>query len=187
MFTLTASEPVLKILSGKVEISFQTDYKSYEIDALTEKINSLNADKLTLKVSKFRKGRSLDANDYLWVLCTKLAQELNNDKLCITKEDIYRKHIRDAGVYEPLAVPNNAVERFGEAWGLKGIGWFVDVVDSKLDGCKKVFAYYGSSTYNTQEMSRLIDSVVQDCKAVGVETMTPNELQALKEAWKGER
>ena len=47
-----------------------------------------------------------------------------------------------------------------------------------------VRAYYGSSTYNTRQMSRLIDLVVQDAKALGVETMAPEELASLLE---GER
>ena len=40
--------------------------------------------------------------------------------------------------------------------------------------------YYGSSTYDTQQMSLLIDHIVQDAKALGIETMTPAELEALK-------
>jgi hypothetical protein len=32
-------------------------------------------------------------------------------------------------------------------------------------------------------MSRLIDAVVEDCKAVGIETMTPAELDALVSRW----
>lgn len=42
----------------------------------------------------------------------------------------------------------------------------------------------GSSVYNTKQMSRLIDHVVQDCKAVGIETLTPLELDRLKGDWK---
>jgi hypothetical protein len=32
-------------------------------------------------------------------------------------------------------------------------------------------------------MSQLIDNLVQDCKALGIETMTPEKLSLLKEAW----
>ena len=39
---------------------------------------------------------------------------------------------------------------------------------------------YGSSTYDTAQMSRLIDNIVQDCKAVGIETLTPSELAKLE-------
>ncbi|WMI81811.1 hypothetical protein [Anaerotignum sp. MB30-C6] len=183
MFTFTASEPVLKILSGKVEISFQTDYKSYEIDALTEKINSLNADKLTLKVSKFRKGRSLNANKYMWVLCGKLAEKLN-----ITKDEVYREHIRDIGVFRTAEIDEKAADTMIHIWGLRGRGWITERLDhAEHEGFVLIAFYYGSSVYNTKQMSRLIDAIVHDCKEQGIETMTPNELQALKEAWKGER
>jgi hypothetical protein len=50
-----------------------------------------------------------------------------------------------------------------------------------------VRAYYGSSTYNTRQMSRLIDSVVEDCKAVGVETLSPDRLESMKEDWNAQR
>lgn len=54
---------------------------------------------------------------------------------------------------------------------------------SKLQGCVNVVLYFGSSTYDTAQMSRLIDLCVQDCKQVGIETMTPAELEALVERW----
>lgn len=43
--------------------------------------------------------------------------------------------------------------------------------------------YYGSSTFDTKQMARLIDNIVQDCKALGIETLTPQQLDALKEEW----
>ena len=54
---------------------------------------------------------------------------------------------------------------------------------SKLKGCVNVTVWYGSSVYDTEQMSRLIDAVVEDCKAVGIETMTPEELDALMIRW----
>lgn len=87
------------------------------------------------------------------------------------------------GKYEPLALRADAVERFCETWRRNGAGWLTEVVDSTLDGCKKVFAYYGSSTYDTKEMSRLIDSVIQDCAALQIETIPPSELDMLLKEW----
>ena len=37
---------------------------------------------------------------------------------------------------------------------------------------------------NTKEMSKLIDGIVEEAKTLDIETMTPNELQILKEEWK---
>lgn len=68
---------------------------------------------------------------------------------------------------------------YGHTAGAKN----TEVVDSTLDGCKKVFAYYGSSTYDTKEMSRLIDSVIQDCAALQIETIPPSELDMLLKEW----
>lgn len=68
-----------------------------------------------------------------------------------------------------------------------GTGWITEQVDFEADGDHvRVRRYYGSSTYNTRQMSRLIDNLVQDCKAVGVETLTPAELARLKGAWTSE-
>ena len=66
----------------------------------------------------------------------------------------------------------------------QGLGWQVETLESKLKGCTNVVLYYGSSSYDTKQMSMLIDNIVQDCKALGIETMTPRELQALKDGWK---
>lgn len=45
-------------------------------------------------------------------------------------------------------------------------------------------AYNGSSSYDTKQMSRLIDYVVQDAKSLDIETMTDRELSLLKEGWR---
>ena len=58
------------------------------------------------------------------------------------------------------------------------------LADSKLPGYKKVRTYFGSSSYDTREMSVLINSIVDDCKEQGIETMTPDELKSMVEAWK---
>jgi hypothetical protein len=39
----------------------------------------------------------------------------------------------------------------------------------------------GSHTFNTAEMSALVDLMVQEAKAVGVETMTPQELEHIRQ------
>lgn len=165
---------------GGILLTFEIPPKSrYETLSALDKENIKDKDKLQITVSEMRRKRSLNANDYLWVLCTALSE-----KLRIPKEVVYKKHIKEMGVYTALAIPDNAVEKFNEVWQAKGIGWFCEVVDSTLDGCKKVFAYYGSSTYDTKQMSILIDNVVEECKLQDIETMTPLELEAIKAAWK---
>ena len=115
--------------------------------------------------------------EYFWTLVDKLSQKLN-----ISKEDIYRNAIRNiGGVSEIVCVKNEAVEKLRSGWSGNGIGWQTDTMPSKIAGCTNVVLYYGSSTYNQEQMTRLIDNIVQDCKAVGIETLSPLELARLTE------
>lgn len=134
------------------------------------------------ELKEHQKKRSLDANAYFWTLCGKLAA-----KVGLPKEDVYRSLIRDVGDnYEILPIRDDAVEKWISNWEGKGIGWVCEVLcESKLPGYTNVITYYGSSTYDTQQMSRLIEMVVHECKLQGIETMTPAELSLLLEGWNG--
>ena len=142
------------------------------------RIEELKEDKLSIEIKKYKNKRSLDANAYMWVLISKLEEKLN-----ISKDIIYKDAIRNIGVYEVIPVKNEAVERFIEAWTKNGLGWVCETTKSKLEGYTNILAYYGSSTYNTAEMSRLIDFVVQECKQLNIETMSRTELDSLIESW----
>lgn len=135
------------------------------------------ADKpLTVTVKEFRNKRSLSQNAYLWVLLDQLGQ-----KVGLSKEATYKAFVRDCGVFEILPIRNDAVERFINNWSKNGIGWFTeDLGESKLKGYTRVIAYYGSSTYNTKEMTRLIDAVVQECNEQGINTMPLSEIMLLQ-------
>lgn len=141
-------------------------------------LEELKEDKLSIEIKKYRNKRSLDANAYMWVLISKLEEKVN-----ISKDVIYKDAIKNIGVYEVIPVKNEAVERFIEAWTKNGLGWVCETTKSKLEGYTNVLAYYGSSTYDTAEMSRLIDLIVQDCKQLNIETMSKEELDSLIESW----
>ena len=70
------------------------------------------------------------------------------------------------------------------AWERLGTGWVTEQVDYDQAGEKvTVRCYYGSSQYDTKRMSRLIDNLVQDCKALGIPTDTPEEIEKIKSLW----
>lgn len=126
-----------------------------------------------------RKGRSLDANGYFWALADKLAAHYG-----VRKEDVYRQEIRDlAGVSDVLCIQEKAADAFCKAWQSRGLGWLAEAFDSKIENCKNVIVWYGSSTYDTEQMSRLIDNTVADCRAVGIETLPPWKLEAMLGQW----
>ena len=157
----------------KTKISLLLDTKDTSV---VEQLK--NENKLNLELKKYKKKRSLDCNAYMWVLLQKLQESLN-----IPKEEIYKDAIKNIGVYEVVPVKDIAVDRFIEAWKRNGIGWVCETAKSKLEGFTNVIAYYGSSTYNSAEMSRLIDLIIQECKQFNIETLTPEQLSILKEEW----
>lgn len=143
-----------------------------------------NAERLDLDVVKHRESRSLNANSYMWVLCEKIAQKLSSEKVVHTKEDIYREAIKEIGVYYDDDIEPSKVVRRRTAWEMIGIGWITERVDFTQDGSKEIIRfYYGSSRYNTAQMSKLIDNIVQDAKALGIETRSPEEIEKMKALW----
>ena len=131
------------------------------------------------EVKEHKQKRSLDANAYLWVLISKIQNVLN-----IPKETIYKDLIKDIGVYEVIPIKNVAVNKFCEAWHKNGLGWITETTKSKLEGYTNVLAYYGSSEYDTKEMARLIDSTIEECRNLDIETKSDEEIKSLVESWK---
>ena len=133
-----------------------------------------------LEVKEHRRKRSLDANAYCWVLINKLA-----DVMRIPPTEVYRQAIQDiSGNSEVIPIKEEAVAQFKQAWSHNGLGWLCkDMGKSKIPGYRNLMVYYGSSVYDTKQMSELIDHLVQDCKALEIETLTPDKLSMLMEEW----
>ena len=162
--------------SGKAILTLEIDQKS-DVSKCFDELQG--ADKIAVKIGKYRAKRSLDANAYCFVLIGKLAERLN-----IPKEEIYRKAIKEiGGNYDVVCVKNEAVEMLCTGWRHGGLGFQTETMPSKIEGCTNVILYYGSSTYNTAQMSRLINNIIDECKAQNIETKTPNEIAELISLW----
>ena len=153
---------------------------SFDIEGdFRESFDKFKGEILDVEVKKHREKRAKNANDYMWVLCEKIAQNQG-----IGAVEVYRKEIQNVGVFSDFAVTAGAVERFSREWERKGLGWFCRIVDDDfLVGCKRVRCFFGSSTYTTEEMHRLITAIVEEARALGIETATPSELALLIEDW----
>lgn len=165
--------------SARVTPDGELCLKVKNLPAARQFVLSMKQRTYTCEVKEQHKKRSLDANAYFWVLADKLAEATR-----IPKEDIYRHAIREIGGNSTtVCVRDRAVEKLCQGWEKNGLGWLAETFSSKLPGCVNVTLYYGSSTYDTKQMSRLIDNIVQDCQAVGIETLTPDKLALLLEEW----
>ena len=131
---------------------------------------------LKIKLCLWRNKRSKDANAYFWELCGQLSAKLN-----IPPRDIYRILVKEVGGnYEVTPIKNEAVDSWVEVWERRGIGWIAEPIGkSKINGYTNVINYFGSSEYDTAQMSRLINLIIQECKNNGIDTATEGELALL--------
>ena len=131
------------------------------------------------EIKLIRKKRSLDANAFCFVMLDKLSATLE-----VPKEELYRRYIKEiGGVSDTVCVPTKAVDRLVANWEEKGLGWQAETFPSKIPNCTNVILYYGSSVYDTAQMSRLIDSIVQDCQSIGIDTKPQEEIDSLLSEW----
>lgn len=140
----------------------------------------LLADGKEVECKFHRVKRSLDANAYCWVLINKLSAKLN-----IPPNEIYREAIKDVGDNNYcVPIKNEAIDDYIRVWQGHGIGWIAETMgECKTDGYSYVVTYYGSSIYDSAQMSRLIDIIVTECKEQNIETKTPDEIEKLKGLW----
>lgn len=172
-------------ITGKANLTLQINEKQDLMNCFDE---YSQCEKLSIKISKHREKRSLNANAYMWHLCGELAKKLSDEKVSHTKEDIYRNAIKDIGVWYDDEIEPDKVKWRCTAWSKIGTGWLTERVDFTPDGNKEVIRfYYGSSQYNKKQMARLIDNIVQDCENVGIPTKTPDELANMLSLWQSER
>ena len=143
-----------------------------------EPLNTLlNDDKLkTCTIDHKKKKRSLNANAYCWKLCTEIANVLRSNK-----DDVYLSMLKQHGQSSVVSVVEQAAEVFK-----KSVKYCEDFGESELNGknFKHIKVFMGSSEYGTREMAILIDGIVSEAKELNICTMTPREIEQLKEQWR---
>lgn len=126
------------------------------------------------EIKEKKRRRSLNANAYAWLLIGKLA-----DVLRISKDECYVLMLKRYGQSEMVSVVSEI--------DVRGyFKYYEEVGKTFLQG--KNFTHYrvfkGSSEYDTREMSILVDGIVSEAKEVGIDVITPAELEKLKSLWR---
>jgi len=134
------------------------------------------------EVKDYKPKRSLNANSYCWVLCDNIAKELSKDGTITTKEVVYQDSILQIGTFEPMIWEEKNFEKCKEIWQKQGLGFLVQEV-ARRNKCVKVHCYYGSSTYDSKEMSLLIQSLVELAESLNLETKSKAEIDSLLRSW----
>lgn len=162
-----SKKPKIQLLINTNEIAYLEELKGLELD---------------IEIDKHREKRTLNANAYCWVLCDKIAKKLTVPDAVITKEDVYKDAILNIGTFQPMIVEEKAYDNLKRIWEKQGLGFLIQEV-SRKDKCIRINCYYGSSTYNTKEMSLLIELLVQQAKEQGIETKSKAEIDSLLRSW----
>lgn len=138
-----------------------------------------------IEIKQHRERRSLDANSYYWVLITKIAKKLrisnNRDHNIMLRRYGVPEEINNQLVYLVLPDVDEAEEKAleSETYHIKPTSQVKTGKDGKL--YRTYIMLKGSSAYDTAEMSRLINGIVDECKEMGIETIPPDKLKALLE------
>lgn len=158
--------------TGQLQITFSVNEQSVinEIDDIKD------CERLSITAKKWRQKRSLDANSYCWTIISKIAEKINS-----SKDEVYEEMLQKYGYF------------YQDEEGYISITVKAEVDMSKIAGHWKFlktngkFTSYlmikGSSEYDTRQMARFIDCIVEEAKLLGIETMTPAELERMKAAW----
>lgn len=180
-FTGKLKEPVIDYLTGRMTIIFEP-YEDFR-----EAYEELKGyDKLNLEIKKYKAKRSLNANAYFHVLVGKIAKKIGiSNQRCknILIARYGQPELIDDGEQAVLKT-NISVEKMMEQETLH----CMPCGGKEENGVEVNFfrIYRGSHTYNTEEMSHLIDGTIQEAKDVGIpdaEIATPDERRILKERY----
>ena len=165
----------IEMING-IEITFVLD-KNTNLSSIDELVNK----ELDIVAKKHREKRSLDANAYFHVLINKMARvmRLSDDDMKIKMNLQYGTVATDdkgmkCGVKVPKSTNIIAFYPYAK--------WIGEVEENGKMFDKYLF-YKRTSELNTKEMGELIDGVVTECNELGIETLPPEELKSMKEAW----
>ena len=122
------------------------------------------------EIKEKREKRSLSQNSYAWELITKIGNVLRK-----SKEEVYLQILKDYGQSEIVSILSS-IEPKGYFKYYEKIG--TGIVNNKEFTHYKIFK--GSSEFDSKEMTILIDGIIQECKQLGIETLTPDEIEKLK-------
>lgn len=146
-------------------------------------IEDLDGKDLKIKVSKISNPRSLNANAYFHVLCDKLRMKMGismahmKNILITSYGQIEYISEGQALIYKTNA-PMEYIQELEEA--------HLKFMKQGDDGAYWYKVYRGSHTYNSHEMSLLLEGTKQDAEAVGIEVKTPDEIARLVSLWEQE-
>ena len=150
-------------------------YLSTSDGSAAAELEKMLDDDLRVKIVRYRKPRSLNANAMLWACISDIANAVELDTWTI-----YIDLLRSYGKSTYICVKPSAVESVKKQWR-ESIELGPIEINGKPGVQMQVFV--GSSTDNTEEMSRLIDGALQQMQDLDLPLPIPSDVQAALNEW----
>lgn len=136
----------------------------------------------TIEIKQYREQRSTTANRYMWTLITELSE-----KLTLPRGDTYIKLLKSYGKEHQFTIKDEALTELIRSWNFHNttVAHTESLCDvtrsfrSKGQLWHDVSCYEGSSGYDSKVFSVLLNGIVSDCETMGINTMTPDEIERL--------
>lgn len=160
--------------TGKFHITFEMDEGNIsELDRIKDKL-------LQITVDRFTNHRSGRANRLMWECIGQVASYEKKSKW-----DKYLEYIKLGGKFTYIVAKPNAVEAIKQQWReVEEVG----PIEINGQQAVQLICYFGSSTYNSQEFSKLLESIIQDMEDLGLPRPTSQDMQrAIKEVEEREK
>ena len=186
--------PPSRTLTNKWLITLEVEDTPQGYDELKDK-------DLRIDIKEYKNKRSNEANAYFYVLVNKIAEKLN-----LTDTEVHDKMLADniSFIYKDGALDWKVMDNKPNKYRLvcdNDEYWFdsrMEVMLAKPEGgfyeiegkpkTSKIFWHIkGSHQMDTKEMSRLIEGTVQEAQSLGIDTMTPDEVERMMKAWRPSR
>ncbi len=159
------------LATGKYNVTFELD------EGNIKDFDKLSSNKpLTIQAKDFRNHRSLDSNAYAWVLMQKIAEATGLDKW-----EVYLNCLqRYSRAFTHVIVKPHAIDKLKELYRV-----CIDLGEVQVNGKTghQLQVYFGSSTFNTKEMSVFIDGIVSECRDLEIPVIPDSEIERLKKEW----
>ncbi len=161
---------------------FQITFTVNEHSAISAVNNLQSCEKLVVKANKYTEKKEYDirsdrANRLLWACLSDIAKSMNPPA---DKWDIYLLMLKRYGKFTYICVKPNVVDAVKAQWRECEV-----IGEVNINGQKAVqmLCYFGSSTYDTKEFSRLLEGVISEMQEMGLETPASAEMQRVLEQW----
>ena len=136
---------------------------------------------LDVEIKQHTEKRSKDANALLWACIGDIVKAFQDEKdETVDKWDIYLKLLKRYGKYTYIAVRPRMVDAVKKQWRE------CEVVGNTYIGGEQtvqLICYFGSSTYDTKEMSRLLNGTISEMEQMGLQRPASSTIKRAMEEW----